>query len=242
MNKNLITVDPSLNSTGVIVNGKILSYVKDITAWNKNQTKLKKWFSICDDLVEFKFINYENHNGYSNTEKYKLTKYQEITTMIFNDIMEHVDPSKETVVCIEGYSYSSSAGPLIDLVTFSTLLRKLLLDIATEFYVVSPPSLKLESAKLTYKPINTGKRVEKLEWRNNEGVMGGSFSKHDMYKALIENDNISDEWDDMLKCHSDEILNAKAVPKPIEDINDAKLLYEITKHAIINEKSLDMFK
>lgn len=242
MNKNLITVDPSLNSTGVIVNGKILSYVKDATAWNAKQTKLKKWFAVCDDLVDFHYIDYQDTKGYSNTENYKLIKYQEITDKIFSDILNYIDPNKETIVCIEGYSYSSASGPLIDLVTFSTLLRKHLKGIATEFYVVSPSTLKLQSAKLTYEPINIGKKVEKLEWRNNQGVKGGAFKKHDMYRALIENKNINDDWNDMLNDHSEEILAAKSIPKPIEDINDAKLLYEITKNAILNELNLDIFK
>jgi hypothetical protein len=43
-----------------------------------------------------------------------------ITDTIIDDIL-HIDKSLPTKIGIEGYSFSSNAGAIIDLVTFSTL-------------------------------------------------------------------------------------------------------------------------
>lgn len=61
-------------------------------------------------------------------------------------------------------------------------------------------------------------------------MAGGSFKKPRIYKALLHNNNLKgDKWVEFIREHSDEILGMKSIPKPIEDINDAKTLYEIIK-------------
>ena len=98
------------------------------------------------------------------------------------------------------------------------------------FNIVAPSSLKKLSAQLTYPCIKKG---SKLECRNNEGIAGGSFKKPDIYKALIENTELNCEWLDMLRNQSVDILSKTNIPKPIEDINDAKIMYEIVKKGLI---------
>ncbi len=88
-------------------------------------------------------------------------------------------------------------------------------------------SLKSAAAKLTYPAIEKGKKVKKYEYRNFEGVAGGKFTKHEMLKSLIENPSLKGEWIKLLKEHSKELLEMKHIPKPFEDINDAKLMYEV---------------
>lgn len=239
MYENIITIDPSLTCTGIVVNGNIICFAKHETAWNKKS--MKKWFNICDDIVDFNFIEYNNVKGYSDAEVDKLTSYLSLADRIIDKIQEYMVDGK-TIVAIEGYSYQSVAGPLIDLVTLSTCLRRRLYELSDNLVIVSPSTLKLESAKLTYKPINEGKRVDKFVWKNNQGVKGGSFKKPDMFRALTENENIDDDWNSLLIEHSDEMLSAKNIPKPVEDINDAKLLYEILKYKINNEIPLDFIK
>lgn len=222
---NIVGIDPSLTCTAVVVNDK-----KAVFACNKAcQTSTgapKKWFAICDLLVQTFPIDYQTIGGsaYSSTEILKLSAYHEATTRIVRFIKDNVNSSKPTHVFIEGYSYSSSAGPLIDLVTFSTLLRLKLYNWCDSITVIAPQSLKLEAAKLTYPEIRKGR---KTEYRNSSGVSGGAFKKHEMYKVLTENSSMNCEWVQFLRGYEVEIMESKSVPKPIEDINDAKLLYEI---------------
>lgn len=164
---------------------------------------------------------------YSILEIQKLNHYNKITDSIIADILMNLEPNIPIIIGIEGYSYSSAAGPLIDLVCFGTLLRSKLSKISSDITVYAPTTLKSFAAQLTYTPIKKGK---KFEYRNNDGVSGGKFTKHEMYKALTENPDLNCEWLKMLREYKDEIFESKSVPKPIEDMNDAKLMYEIIKN------------
>jgi len=226
---NFIGIDPSLISTAVVVNGKLFNYCREKDATNKSG--LSKWFLLCEDKVTLRYIDYRSCDSYSESELIKLKDYDRITDMIIKDIEETIDKSKKTVVSIEGYSYSSDAGAIIDLVTFSTLLRKKLYDYISEnITVFSPSTLKLESCKLTYPPINEGKKKEKWVYKNDYGVSGGNLTKHGMFMCIVDNKNIEDNWSKLCKTLKDDIMNVSKVPKPFEDLNDAWLLYNIIKN------------
>ena len=127
-----------------------------------------------------------------------------------------------------------SAGDIIDLVTFSTLLRKKLFDqISEDITVMSPSTLKLESCKLTYPPIvtETGKKVKKvkIEYRNTLGMSGGKFTKTDMFMAIVENNEMLDFWTKHCKLVKSDVLGVATIPKPYEDVNDAFLIYNVLK-------------
>ena len=224
---NIICIDPSLTCTAVVVNDHKAVFTTESTGHTKKQ-KLNKWFEITDPYVDFIFHSFESNSiSFAKTEVQKLEKYDDITTGITDYITSKLvdGPSK---IFIEGYSFSSAAGPLIDLVTFGTLLRfKLFNLVSNEITIIPPSELKLLAAKLTYQPTKEGK---KEVWRNKSGVAGGKFKKHEMYRALIENDSLKDDpWVELLVEHSSDILSSKSVPKPIEDVNDAKLMFEIVK-------------
>ena len=123
---NIIGIDPSLISTGLVVNGKIFNYCRESDACNKSG--LSKWFKLCEEYVNLRFIQYQKITSYSEGEISKLIDYDKITNMIISDIELNIDKSKPTKIGIEGFSFSSAYGDLIDLVTFSTLLRKKLYD------------------------------------------------------------------------------------------------------------------
>jgi len=223
---NIITIDPSLSCTAMVINDKKFIFVNDNIALTKTK-KLTKWFELAAPLVTYSFLKYDNLTDYSSNEIFKLKAYDEITNNIIDTIHTEIIPKFDIQVHIEGYSFSSAAGPLIDLVTFSTLLRKKLYDITENIEILSPSSLKLEAAKLTYPPISKGKKIIKYEYRNNDGIAGGSFTKREMFKALIENPKLTNHWVSFLRDHSIDILNYKNIPKPLEDINDAQLMYFI---------------
>jgi len=225
---NIVGIDPSLISTGVVVNGKLFNYCREKDATNKSG--LSKWFKYTEGKLNLNYIAYREYDGYSNGELVKLKDYDKITTQIIKDIQDNIDVTKSTKIAIEGYSYSSDAGAIIDLVTFSTLLRKKLFDyISEDITVMSPSTLKVESCKLTYPPINEGKKKEKWVYKNNDGVSGGSFTKHGMYLSIIENNDLNDDWAKLCKSLKSDIMGATKVPKPFEDVNDAYLLYNILR-------------
>lgn len=227
---NIVCIDPSLSCTAVVVNDKKAVFTTDATAHTKNH-HLAKWFQVCDPYAEFFFHTFDKESlSFADTELRKLVSYDDITSKIVNYIKGKTSYrgfQGPTKVYIEGYSFSSAAGPLIDLVTFGTMLRsKLFKTISTDIHVIAPSELKYYAAKLTYPGVKEGK---KEMFRNKEGVSGGSFKKWDMYKALIENPALTCEWVEMLRVHAADLAGKAAVPKPIEDLNDAKLMFEIAK-------------
>ena len=229
---NIICIDPSLSCTAVVVNDYKAVFTTEKTAYTKNM-KFNKWFEVTNSHVEVSCHNFPDYKkmSFAESEMSKFHSYDQITDEIVGFIMETLESARTqelpTKVFIEGYSFSSASGPLIDLVTFGTLLRlKLIRKVSSNITIIPPSELKLYAAKLTYQPVKEGK---KDVYRNREGVAGGKFKKHEMYKALIENDALQCNWVKMLREHWSDIMGAKAVPKPIEDLNDAKLMYEIVK-------------
>lgn len=242
---NYVAIDPSLSCTAMVVNDRKFVYTTAGVAHTK-KGELKRWFQECEDqgVIIRVWDDLSHLENNSETELSKLYRYECITDAIITDILNNSN-SPHYTVGIEGYSHSSNAGPLIDLVTISTLLRSKLIKhvvnyvnyqdtgIDTDTVIVSglrilqPTEVKQRAAMLVYQPIQKGK---KIEYRNPDGVAGGSFKKPEIYKALLHNDNLKgDVWVDYLREQSEEILEMKSIPKPIEDINDAKTLYEILK-------------
>jgi hypothetical protein len=238
--KNFIGIDPSLISTAVVVNGKIINYCRESAVYTKSG--MSKWFKSAEQLCQYKFVSYRDFDNYSDGELTKLKDYDLITESIIDDILSQIDVRNETWIGIEGYNFGAQAGDLIDLVAFSTLLRKKLWDkVSHNITVFSPTTLKLEACKFTYPPIvkEVGKKVKRIEYeyRNPLGIPGGKFIKTDMARAIIDNNNVTDDrWFTYLKTVQTEVLAMKNIPKPHEDINDAVLLYHILKkqHSGVN--------
>lgn len=229
---NFIGIDPSLISTAVVVNGHIINYCRESSAYTKSG--LSKWFKSAEQYCKYEFIEYRSFSDYSTGELTKLKDYDYITDRIVSDIIDIINIDEETFVGIEGYNFGAQVGDLVDLVTFSTLLRKKIFDrISENIIVFSPSTLKLESCKLTYEPITKiiGKKNPRVEYeyRNLIGIPGGKFTKKDMCLSIIENNSISNRWFDYIKSIKSEIMLGKNIPKPHEDINDAVLLYFIIK-------------
>ena len=229
---NFIGIDPSLISTAVVVNGKILNYCRESKVMIKSG--MSKWFKSAEQYCTYRFISYREFENYSDGELTKLKDYDNITEMIIEDILANINPDEESKIGIEGYNFGATVGDLIDLVTFSTLLRKKLFDrVSEDIIVMSPSTLKLEACKLTYDPIvkEVGKKVKRIEYeyRNKLGISGGKFTKRDMALAIIENEKIEDPWFKYLKSIKKELLEVKDIQKPHEDVNDAVLIYHILK-------------
>ena len=142
--------------------------------------------------------------------------YDIITTRIVTDIKLFAD--NNTSIYIEGYSYSSQQGKLIDLVTFSTLLRLKLLDIKNiKINVVPPSSLKKYISDVVYEKDKKGIS------RNEDGKAGGSFDKKDMMIALLKLD-LNIDYFYYLEENKNVLLKKKNISKPFDDLNDSILL------------------
>jgi hypothetical protein len=233
---NYVGIDPSLISTALVVSNedsfKIYNYAREKDIYGKKS--MKKWFKMAEEHVVYRYISYRDFKDYSEGELTKLKDYDAITDMIISDILENIDINEPTKVGIEGYNFGSQVGDLVDLVAFSTLLRKKLYDeVTTNIEVMSPSTLKLESCKLTYVPevkeIGGKNPRKEYKWRNNIGISGGKFMKPDMLLAIVENDNFDDYWFNHCISVKSDLLSVKTVNKPYEDCNDAYLIYQVLK-------------
>lgn len=230
---NIVTIDPSLNCTAVIVNDrKHVFAVEDIVYTKKGN--LVKWFEAVEDLITIHTHSFDKTKmKHSDKEVAKLIAYTQLARNIVSTIIGDLAGTKGDIrVYIEGYSFSSESGPLIDLVTFGALLRHMIRnDITEDIRVIQPSELKMYSARFTYPPV-TNKKSEII--RNHLGIAGGKFKKPDMYRALVENTALNCQWVTRMRELAIDILAMKNIPKPMEDLNDAKLMYEI---AVANKYS-----
>jgi len=208
----IIGIDPSLNSTAITIyknsEYKIFNYT--------NNKPTYKWIKEIDKLVNFTFHKFIDSKDYSESEIDKLKMYDIITSSIVTDIKLFAD--NNTSIYIEGYSYSSQQGKLIDLVTFSTLLRLKLLDIKNiKINVVPPSSLKKYISDVVYEKDKKGIS------RNEDGKAGGSFDKKDMMIALLKLD-LNIDYFYYLEENKNVLLKKKNISKPFDDLNDSILL------------------
>jgi len=177
--------------------------------------------------VNFKFHEYTDNDDFSESEVAKLTIYDEVTNKIIQDIIDFIQ-DEDAKIFIEGYSYSSAQGRLIDLVTFSTLLRfKLIHRSNVQLHVIPPSTLKKSISDMVY--VKDKKGVS----RDDNGKAGGSFDKKDMMVALLKLE-IDEPYTNYLKLRQEDLLKPKNISKPFDDINDSLLLtcYGIQKYDI----------
>lgn len=223
---SIITIDPSLICTAMVVDGEIFVYTANhISLTGKGE--FKRWFELCKPHAKIRSFDLYNDTSlsFTDSELAKLNRFSKVCDKIIEDITNSNVDLKSAKVAIEGYSYSSVSGPLIDLVTFGTMLRyTLMLNGVTDINIIPPQELKNKAASLVYAPVVKGKITKYI---NNLGVSAGSFKKQDMLQCLIDDATLSlDDWVIFLNSNKDELCDLKSTPKPIEDINDAKLLYE----------------
>lgn len=224
-----VGIDTSLSSTGMYIKTPTQEYYFNY----RNSSKDSKWHKTLSYVRYYDYILPET-TQFSEEQIAKLKAYDEVTDAIISDILSICEP-KQTVVLTESYSYASTAGPLIDLVTYATLLRsKILHKGFLELIVIPPTSLKSNTCQKVYGPgeLIVAKRPSKKPGpekrkpsRNHIGIPGGKFVKHDMFRALMES-NLNLQLKRSLELHKDELLKMKGIPSPISDIIDAVWLVE----------------
>ena len=105
-----------------------------------------------------------------------------------------------------------------------------------DFIVKSPSTLKLETCKNSYIPIEKqiGGKNARIEYiyKNDEGISGGKFTKREMFKALLDNEHINCKLKTSLLPYRNELVRMKNIPKPIDDVVDAMWLVFTTIHNV----------
>lgn len=225
---NVICIDPSLICTAVVINDKKFVYAAEHIVYTENG-KMKSWFHAFEKLCTLRTFDVSlKCEKYTECENQKIILYKKIINDILLDIEKNVNDFSNCIVAMEGYSFSSVSGPLIDLVTFGTILRYNLLERFNNIHIIAPQQLKHYAASLVYPEVKKGKIIKYI---NNDGISAGSFKKHQMMQCLLDYADLNkDEWIENLNLYKNEIMKLKSIPKPIEDINDAKLMY----HWVIN--------
>ena len=215
---NYIGIDISLNSTADYIESNIGNSILSFTNKKDNNIYIKEL-----DRYGVKFFHHtrDSSDNYSDNEILKIKHYIKISDLLISEILERIDNNEKTFCQIEGYSFSKNTSSILDIVSLSTLIRQsLILQIKDiSITIVSPSTLKLESCKMVYKPINIGKKKPKYEYRNNQGVSGGSFKKPHMYRAMVEG-KVESPIYKMLLSYID-LMDRDKIPNPIEDIIDS---------------------
>lgn len=227
---NFIGIDISINSTAVYIESDKASNILSFT----NKKSNNKYVELLSEYgVRFFHISRESSDVYSDNEILKLIHYTNVANLIVDEIINLLEIGEKTYCNIEGYSFSKNTSSILDIVSLSTLIKTELLNRIDdiEMSVISPASLKLETCKLVYEPIDIGIRKPKLKYVNNNGIAGGSFNKHQMYESIIDGE-ISTPIYNMLVDNID-ILELKKIPNPIEDIIDATFACKIKMNEII---------
>lgn len=211
MSQTVISIDPSLSSTAVIV--KTPTHNKYFSFFSKYKPK-NKWCKDISNIVEFFNVEYSSVDNFSENEILKLEQYTDLATTIVYNLAPYI---KDSIIKIESYSQESRFGKYQDLVTFGTILRYKLYKHNKNIKFFAPKEVKKRAAELVYPKDKKGIA------RNTDGTSGGSFNKWDMYYCLVESNDTSEL---ALYCRDrkDMITANKNVPKPLEDLIDAYFL------------------
>ena len=231
---NFIGIDISINSTAIFIETEKCQHILSYTNKKDNNIYIKE-LARCG--VQFFHQNKDSSKDYSKNEVIKLRYFIDIANSICDEIQKRIDTTQKTYCQIEGYSFSKNTSSILDLVALSSIIRSKLLEKieSIDISIISPASLKLESCKLVYPPINVGIKKEKLEWRNNEGISGGNFKKPQMYRAILEG-KINTPIFEMLETYRD-LMDREKIPNPIEDIIDATFAAKIKMKEIYTNLS-----
>lgn len=209
--QNIISIDPSLSSTAIVVNAN--STYKYFSFFSKYKPK-NKWCAAISNFVEFQNIEYSSTENFSENEILKLEQY---SYLVQNILLKLRDYLPNSIIKIESYSQESRFGKYQDLVTFGTILRYELFKLKLEIKLYTPKEVKKYSAEIVYPKDTKGIA------RNTNGTSGGSFNKWDMFHCLVDSNETS-ELAVYCRANKDIITVNKSVPKPLEDLVDAYFL------------------
>lgn len=228
----VIGIDISPTSTAVFINGTtqhLLNY--------STQKPNNKYIKLLENFVQFYFIEYNKTEKYSEKEILKAKVYYDISNQITNSLQSMLPNNADLHFVIEGHSYSSQAGHIIDVATITGMIKSNLFRFfpSATLHLISPISLKLMVAELVYgcTIIEVGRRVIRQEKRINTNHLNtppNKYQKTDMIMALHDYKcNIPAIFDQFMIENYGMLSKLKSLPKPIDDLVDAFWLSETFK-------------
>lgn len=229
-----IGIDISKISTALCIERNNKTFLYNYTTKKSNNI----WIQDTSEFINYRHIDYsyKKIKDYSEREMKKFDEFEEVSDLIVNDIFDNIKILDSISIAIEGFSFSSTAGPIIDLVELSTLIKhkiKNKVQGMVKIKIISPLSLKTFCCESVYKPIyiTKGKRIiKKIKIiQDPNGKLGKNFDKKDMFNALI-NSKINMKIIEYLKENKTTFLKNKELPKPIDDIIDSIFLKEKIKY------------
>lgn len=186
-----ISLDISLNSTGVtILKDKQFTHY----LFTCQPTKIKGV-----NIIYFQY-KYKDISTYSLREQQKLNDYNDISAKIINTIFKYIEDD-DTVINIEGFSYSSKTSSIIDIISLSTLIKSSLIALKqpnTVMNIISPTS-------------------------NKKKTGSGKATKKDVLLYLL-NLELDSPFLEYIKQNKEQIFKNKTLPNGVSDISDSILL------------------
>lgn len=225
-----IGLDLSINSTGLFIGDKAFCFPCNTSYYTKTGN-ITKWYKFIQNVVS---VNpYVKYVGDDIVMKHN--SYKDLSEKIVDVIAKNIKENDDVLVVMEGYSYSSSVGPLIDLVTLGTLVRDKIISNGWKLKLISPKEVKYFAGESTYPKTFTNKKETKWKYVNGRGITAGRFKKEDILLSILDNDSYNNPYIQFIKTNENTFKTIKldlvgepmetiTVPKPIDDINDAFIL------------------
>lgn len=203
---NYVSIDFSLNSTGMtIFNGTkyiFFSFVNTDSFYGKKGNVLSEYklFVELENYVKIIKINRSLKNDdYCIDQDNKLNDANTFSDLVLNEIPEN------SIIAIEGFSYSSISNSFIDLIMFNSVLRHKVIQKKLKLFVYSPSEIK---------KFFCGKgNADKLKVLNSFKSSDDELLKQTDYYKFVLNNNVMDK-------------KGVKIISPITDINDS---YAINK-------------
>jgi hypothetical protein len=228
-----IGIDISKLSTALCIERNGITKLYNYTTVKSNNI----WIKETTEHINYRFIeyNYKDIKDYSEREVKKFGQFEDVSELIVNDIFDNIKLLDSIKIGIEGFSYGSAVGPIIDLVEMSTLIKhkiKQKIQGIVKIRIISPLSLKVIACEDVYGPkyITKGKRVIKKVKviQGPTGKLGKEFDKKDMCQMFIDS-KIDIPLKEHLNFNKEKVFKNKKLPKPFDDIIDSIFLKEVVK-------------
>jgi hypothetical protein len=232
---NYVGIDISKTSTAVTIWKSNTNQYKFLSYLNAKSKVAKKWVNKTEEFASIQRKEYRDSDEFHIQEIYKMQDFQSLANKISQDILDFSETG-HIYVGVESYSQASSAGHLIDLVKLGTLIRdRVILNCKAVLVDFTPSNLKKQTCGLVYGWNPKGKKKITYETRNNWGLAGGNFQKHQMLEALRDFECDS-PISNFVKSNYEDIHSLSKIPTPIDDLVDSYWLLKVLINEFVDKK------
>jgi len=228
-----IGIDISKISTAMCIERNDKVFLYNYTTTKPNNI----WVNDTSEFINYRYLKYDykTTKDYSEREMKKFDEFEEVSDIIVNDIFDNVNILDSISIAIEGFSYNSAVGPIIDLVELSTLIKhkiKTKVKGMVTIKIISPLTLKSVSCENVYwaqyieKGVRVIKKIKVI--KGPDGKLGKDFDKKDMFNMFLAS-KLNMPLKEHFDFYQEKILKNKLLPKPLDDVIDSIFLKEILK-------------